>query len=571
MKKLTLCFLFVIFAVPLFSAEPDAKQILEKALTALGGVDNLEKVQTKTGSAKVTVAGLSGTYHLWAKSPDKMKMLLDLGVLQQERGYDGAKGWQKQTNLQELAGDDLVRLKRTAKFNPLLDYYKSGTPMELKGKEKIDNAEAYRIDFKVTPDLTETFFFDTTTFLPIRELRPVTMKGEKQELRFDYADYRPADNIKLPFSIIQTLPGQVIALTMQEYTLNADIAENIFHSPVEAHENEPYDVTLATIPQKVYKQNDGVFEEAATGSWTFYVVLKEKFSRPVDLVAAKIEFYSDDEKLESLELSDSMLETIRGISFGGFNNQEEIFDLHHYFSRPVSESVDKMVYKLNLVTPKGEKIQRSIDIPVETYEQKTELLFPIKGKFMVGGGHDFNEPHKAEWSQHYAYDIIGLGPHYEVIKTDGSTNEDFYTFGMEIISPADGKVTFARNDVPDNKKPGEVDSDVFMKMSDPIRAFPGNNVIIDHGNGEFSFLAHMKMGSVRVKTGDTVKAGQVIGLLGNSGNSDGPHLHYHFMAGPTVFKNDGLPSKFKNVEMELLTQETVKISTPKRGLYLVAK
>ena len=96
-------------------------------------------------------------------------------------------------------------------------------------------------------------------------------------------------------------------------------------------------------------------------------------------------------------------------------------------------------------------------------------------------------------------------------------------------------------------------------------------MIIDHGNGEFSFLAHMKMGSVRVKTGDTVKAGQVIGLLGNSGNSDAPHLHYHFMAGPTVFKNDGLPSKFKNIEMELLTEETLKISTPKRGLFLVAK
>ena len=103
-------------------------------------------------------------------------------------------------------------------------------------------------------------------------------------------------------------------------------------------------------------------------------------------------------------------------------------------------------------------------------------------------------------------------------------NEDFYTFGMEIIAPADGKVTFASNDVPDNKKPGKIDSDVFMKMSDPISAFPGNNVIIDHGNGEFSFLAHMKMGSVSVKTGDTVKAGQVIGLLGNSGNSDGPHF-----------------------------------------------
>ena len=55
--------------------------------------------------------------------------------------------------------------------------------------------------------LPETFFFDTTTFLPMRELRPVIMKGEKQELRSDYADYRAVERFKLPYSIVQTLPG----------------------------------------------------------------------------------------------------------------------------------------------------------------------------------------------------------------------------------------------------------------------------------------------------------------------------------------------------------------------------
>lgn len=554
-----------------FSAEFTAKQVIEKSLAAMGGVEKLENVQTRTASAKVKVAGLSGSYHLWAKSPDKLKMLLDLGVLQQERGFDGTKGWQKQTTLQELADNDLERLKRSAKFNALLDYYKSGTLAELKGKEKIESGETYRIEFKVADEIVETFFFDTNSFLPVRESRPVTMEGQKQELRIDYADYRPVDGIKLPYSIVQTLPGQILSLAVEQYTLNASVDETIFQSPLDVHANEPYEVTLATIPRKVYKENDGVWEESATESWTFHVVLKEKYNRPVEIVAGKLEFYAEDEKLESTEISDTMLETVRRISFGGFNNEEEVFDLRHSFSRPVAESVDKMIYKLNLVTPKGEKIQKSIDIPVETYEQKAELLFPIKGKFMVGGGHDFNEPHKQEWSQHYAYDIIGLGPNYEFIKGDGKKNEDFYMYGIEVIAPADGKVTYARNDVPDNQSPGVIDRDVFMKMPDPINAFSGNNVIIDHGNEEFSFLAHMKMGSVRVKTGDSIKAGQVIGLLGNSGNSDGPHLHFHFMAGPTVFRNDGLPSKFKNIELELLTQEKLKVETPKRGIYLSAK
>ena len=571
-NKLFLCIaIFWLFQLPLFSEEPTAKEIIEKSLAAMGGIEKLEKTQTKTATAQVQVSGLSGTYHLWSKSPDRIKTLLDLKVVVQERAFDGTKGWQKQTTLQELAGPDLDRLKRSAKFNALLEYYKNSTPVEFKGKEKIESGEAYRLEFKVGDEDTETFLIDTTSFLLLREVRQVVMDSKKQDLQIDYSNYRAVEGIQLPYSIVQTLPGQVLSLNIDSYTLNAEIDDSLFRSPLDQHANEPFEITLETIPRKIYKENDGIWEESATESWTFHVLVKEKYSRPVEIVAAKVEFFSEDERVESIEMSDSMLETIRGTSFDGFNNLEEVFDLRHSFSRPSAEGVDKMTYKLNLTAPNGEKIQKIIDIPVAAYDQKTELLFPIKGKFVVGGGHDFNEPHKSEWSQHYAYDIVALGQNYEVLKGDGAKNEDYVTFGVEIIAPADGKVTFARNDVPDNSAPGKIDRDVFMKMPDPVSAFGGNNVIIDHGNGEFSFLAHLKMGSVRVKTGDTVKAGQVIGLLGNSGNSDAPHLHYHFMAGPTVFKNDGLPSRFKNLELEMLTQEVLKVATPKRGVYLVAK
>jgi hypothetical protein len=572
MKRI--CFvLFIIlsFQIQLFSQDPAPKEIIEKSLAAMGGIEKLEKIQSKTMEAKVQVAGLTGTYHMWAKVPDRLKTLLDMKVIVQERATDGTKGWQKQTTFQELSGPDLDRLKRSAKFNPLLEYYKNNTPVELKGKEKIKDSEAYRLEFKTGEEEVESFFIDTKTFLLVRELRSVIMDAQKQDLQIDYSNYREADGIQLPYTIVQVLPNQTLSLSVDAYTLNADINDSMFQSPVDVHANEPYEIALETVPRKVYKENDGIWEPSSTESWTFHVVVKEKYSRPVEIVAGKIEFYSEDELIESTEMSDSMLETIRSTTFDGFNNLEEVFDLRHSFSRPVAEAVDKMTYKLNLVTAKEEKIQKSIDILVSEYEQKAELLFPIKGKFIVANAHDANEPHKQEWSQHYAYDIIALGKNYEVLKGDGTKNEDFVTWGVEIIAPADGKVVFARNDVPDNLAPGKIDRDVFMKMADPITAFPGNNVIIDHGNNEFSFLAHMKMGSVQVKTGDAVKAGQVLGLLGNSGNSDGPHLHYHFMAGPIVFKNDGLPSKFKNIVLEALTQEEVKIDTPKRGVYLVAK
>jgi murein DD-endopeptidase MepM/ murein hydrolase activator NlpD len=56
----------------------------------------------------------------------------------------------------------------------------------------------------------------------------------------------------------------------------------------------------------------------------------------------------------------------------------------------------------------------------------------------------------------------------------------------------------------------------------------------------------MQPGSVRVKVGDKVKTGQVLGLLGNSGNTDGPHLHFHVMDGPSPLVSNGLPFVFES-------------------------
>ncbi len=64
------------------------------------------------------------------------------------------------------------------------------------------------------------------------------------------------------------------------------------------------------------------------------------------------------------------------------------------------------------------------------------------------------------------------------------------------------------------------------------------------GHGRYAFYAHMQPGSLKVKVGDTVKTGQVLGLLGNTGNTDGAHLHFHIMDGPSPLLSNGLPFVF---------------------------
>src|SRR5262249_51403325 len=118
-------------------------------------------------------------------------------------------------------------------------------------------------------------------------------------------------------------------------------------------------------------------------------------------------------------------------------------------------------------------------------------------------------------SQRYAYDFVQTKDGYSY-KGDPNTNESYYAFGQDIYATQDGTVVHAVNDIKDNKPLIETNE------KDPY----GNVVVIDHGNGEYSYLAHLKQGSVTVKVGDQVSKGDLVGLCGNSGNSSEPHLHY---------------------------------------------
>ena len=69
----------------------------------------------------------------------------------------------------------------------------------------------------------------------------------------------------------------------------------------------------------------------------------------------------------------------------------------------------------------------------------------------------------------------------------------------------------------------------------------GNSVVLDLGHGRFALYAHLQPGSVRVRAGERVTRGQVIGLVGNSGNSVAPHLHFHVMDGASPLDSNGLP------------------------------
>jgi len=186
----------------------------------------------------------------------------------------------------------------------------------------------------------------------------------------------------------------------------------------------------------------------------------------------------------------------------------------------------------------GLLFQSHIPYIPEIKKHQTKLSLPFKGKWLVSAGGDTRElnRHHNIKSQKFAFDFVVTDETGKFYKNYGNATEDYFAFGKEVISPADGIVSDVVNGVRDN---------IFGSLN-PYSIF-GNTIIIKHFENEFSVLACLKLDSIKVKVGDKVTMGQLIGLCGNSGNSNRPHLHYHLQNAPIIQYGTGIRCIFNKV------------------------
>jgi murein DD-endopeptidase len=198
----------------------------------------------------------------------------------------------------------------------------------------------------------------------------------------------------------------------------------------------------------------------------------------------------------------------------------------------------------------------TIDTPATLVDRKPVMVIsaPLSGDdWVAGNGPSNTSGHRralipiegrAYISQRFAIDWVQLYPDGKTFQGDPADNKNYRAYGQEIRSVADGIVTETKDGIPQN-----IPSETARAVPITLETIGGNHVIVDIGDGRFAFFAHMQPGSLRVKVGDKVRRGQVLGLLGNSGNSTEPHLHFDICNASSMLACEGIPYAFASFEV----------------------
>lgn len=184
---------------------------------------------------------------------------------------------------------------------------------------------------------------------------------------------------------------------------------------------------------------------------------------------------------------------------------------------------------------------------------------PLRGgSWICGNGPAYNTAHqyltiregRVRIAQRFAIDFKRVDAAGNVLPSpfpDEITNKMFYGFGAEVLAVADGIIAFVKDGIPENVP--QVSGEIKPAVPITRETVSGNWISINLGKNRYAFYAHLQPGSIRVKVGDRVRRGQVIGLLGNSGNAVGPHLHFHIGNANSLNGCEGIPFVFDSFDI----------------------
>ncbi len=234
----------------------------------------------------------------------------------------------------------------------------------------------------------------------------------------------------------------------------------------------------------------------------------------------------------------------------------EMDEIHHYYfslqlpiplDQPIPNNIiHQFIFRDTIYNKdfwyEGASFQpRKNEIPVT-------ISSPVKGNNWLFINQSSNDYHfyvlfflngKIGTGERYAFDNLKIDNNMKFFSGDPRRNESYYNYKDTLYAVANGTVVQIQDGLPENL--GDAHN---LTFNSPLE-LAGNFLILDMGGSKYAFYAHCVPNSFFVKVGDQIKEGDPVALLGNSGNSTAPHLHFQICDSPDFFSSNGLPFVLK--------------------------
>ena len=255
--------------------------------------------------------------------------------------------------------------------------------------------------------------------------------------------------------------------------------------------------------------------------------------------------------------------------FYSFSDEVPLLRMQYVF-RYLREDNEQQAANNRHRLPMDRDLEIEATVVPREYLTKTNLILPLAGRVFVWEGHDFYAHHRRvplhaanvqklgihANANRYGSDLVIVDEQGRMYHDDPYDKRHYYCYGAPIYAPGAGKIVSMANNIPDNEfQDKHITSPELPAGADPNL---GNYVLIDHGNGEFSIFPHMMPDSVRLKAGQSVRQGEMIGRVGFSGDAIFPHVHYSLLTGPDIYHDEAVPAYFTHFR-RLLGSKSVEL------------
>jgi outer membrane lipoprotein-sorting protein len=235
-------------AAPPRAAAQTTDEILAKVFAARGGIDKIKAIQRQRVTGRISFGpGIEGPFIVEFARPGKMHMEIVVNGQTIVRVYDGKSGWvlnplAPNKDVQPMGADDLRNISDEADFDgPLIDYQSKGNHVELAGKDEVDGKQTYKLQLTNKNGDVRTYFFDASTFLPIKWQGKRTAENQEISIETFFSDYREVNGLKFAFEIDSDSPGsaQQQKITIDKIEIDPQLGGATFAKPVAPAEPPP--------------------------------------------------------------------------------------------------------------------------------------------------------------------------------------------------------------------------------------------------------------------------------------------------------------------------------------------